>query len=431
MRLRSANRNNSNNVWNINTTGNVNNNNANNSYRSSPDCITYSTLTASCKVACVVLCYKELKSLPVMGKQYFRDVYDFSEAGYAMNTEDNYSDDIVSGFDALYESMMKCKKGVMWKASTASYRLNAMERTIHLMESLKNGTYKPKPPMRFRITSPKPREIASVSFRDRVYQRSLNDNVVYPVMTRSFIYDNYACQKGKGTDKARERLKEFMRKYYRKYGSVGYVYQFDVKGYYPNMSHEVCEDTFRKKLDDKTFRQVHDILHDQYDGDTGYYAGSQLIQIAGISILDGLDHYIKEKLHARLYLRYMDDFIIISNSKAYLYNCAKKIQIELEKLRFKLHEEKSRCYPLSEGIPFLGFIFRLTETGKVLMQIKSENVKAQRKKLFRLVKQSKLGTLTKAKVDESYSAWRNHASKGNNFKCILRMDAYYKSLWEV
>ena len=330
----------------------------------------------------------------------------------------------------MYDSMMKCKKGVMWKASAASYRLNAIERTIGLMESLQDGTYKAKPPMRFKITHPKPREIASVAFRERVYQRSLNDNVVYPIMTRSFIYDNYACQKGKGTDFARNRLKEFLRRYYRKHGSTGYVYQFDIKGYYPNMSHEICEDTFRQKLDNDTFRQVQEILHQQYDGDKGYNAGSQLIQIAGISVLDKLDHFCKEQLHAEFYGRYMDDFFIIHESRDYLIECAAKITAYLERMHFKLNEKKSRCYPLKDGIPFLGFTFRLTDTGKVLMLIKSENVKAERKKLFRLVKQSKRGKLPKSKVDESYAAWRNYASKGNCMNCIKRMDAYYKSLWE-
>lgn len=366
---------------------------------------------------------------PEMGKQYRCDAHDLVKAGCAINATDNFYNQ-VTGFDALYDSMMKCKKGVMWKASVASYRLNAIERTISLMESLNNGTYKPKPPMQFKITHPKPREIASVAFRDRVYQRSLNDNSVYPTMTASFIYDNYACQKGKGTDFARNRLKEFLRRYYRKHGNAGYVYQFDIKGYYPNMSHIVCENTFRNKLDSKTFCQVQTILRQQYDGNKGYNAGSQLIQIAGISVLDRLDHFIKEQLHAKLYGRYMDDFFIISDSREYLEDCAKKISAYLAGLRFQLHETKSRCYPLKDGIPYLGFTFRLTNTGKVLMLIKSENVKAERKKLFRLVKQSKLGKLPKSKVDESYAAWRNHASKGDCFKCIQRMDAYYKSLWK-
>ena len=346
-----------------------------------------------------------------------------------MDTEDNYSEDIVTGFDALYDSMLKCKKGVMWKASVASYRLNAIERTISLMESLNDETYKARPPMRFRVTHPKPREIASVSFRDRVYQRSLNDNVVYPTMTKSFIYDNYACQKGKGTDFARERLKHFLRKYYRKHGCKGFVYQFDIKGYYPNMSHEVCENAFERKLDTNTNRQVKRILKDQYDGDIGYYAGSQLIQIAGISVPDGLDHFCKEHLHAELFGRYMDDFFIIHDDKAYLEYCGEEIRKYVESLRFKLHEKKSRLYELSDGIEYLGFTFRLTSTGKVLMHIKSENVKAERRKLYRLVQKSKRGDIPRCKVNESYAAWRNHASKGNCFKCIQRMDAYYKSLW--
>ena len=134
-------------------------------------------------------------------------------------------------FERLYESMLKCKKGVMWKDSVASYRLNAIERTDSLNRDLIQGTYKAKQPVRFKITSPKPREIASIAFRDRVYQRSLNDNIVYPIMSNSFIYDNFACQKGKGTDSARNRLKLFLRKYYRKHGNIGYVAQFDIKGY--------------------------------------------------------------------------------------------------------------------------------------------------------------------------------------------------------
>jgi hypothetical protein len=351
-------------------------------------------------------------------------------AGFAINAEDTLFYDNIIGFDALYQSMMKCKKGVMWKASVASYRLNAIERTIGLMESLQDGTYKQNPPMRFRITHPKPREIASVSFRDRVYQHSLNDNVVYHVMTRSFIYDNYACQKGKGTDFARNRMKELLRRYYRKHGNTGYVYQFDIKGYYPNMSHEVCENVFRRKLDNDVFRRVRAIMSEQYDGDKGYNAGSQLIQIAGISVLDEFDHECKEQMCAELYGRYMDDFYIIHENREYLLACAERIKEYLERLHFKLNEAKSRCYPLKDGIPFLGFTFRLTDSGRVLMLIKSENVKAERKKLFRLVKQSKLGKLPKSKVDESYAAWRNHASKGNCFKCIQRMDAYYKSLWK-
>lgn len=364
-----------------------------------------------------------------MDKQYDRDVNDGNAASLTINMEENSLKNVIV-FDALYDSMLKCKKGVMWKDSTASFRLNAIERCMKLSDELESGKYKPSPPVHFKVTSPKPRDIASVSFRDRVYQRSLNDNEVYPVMVRSFIYDNFACQKGKGTDAARNRLKQFLHEYYRKHGQIGYVAQFDIRGYYPNMDHSMTEETFHRYLRPEVYDRVVSILRDQYSGEKGYDAGSQLIQIAGISVLNDLDHFIKEKLHAHFYLRYMDDFMIIGDDKEYLEHCKEEISKQLSALKFELHPKKTRIYPLKDGIEFLGFRFSLTDTGKVLMQIKSENVKRQRKKLVRLVNRSKRGLTPRAKVDESYQAWRNHAEKGNSFKLLQRMDAFYKRLWE-
>jgi len=335
----------------------------------------------------------------------------------------------VIGFDALYESMLKCRKGVLWKDSTAAFFLRGIERTAKLARDLQKGTYKPSPPKHFRITSPKPRDIASISFRDRVYQRSLNDNEVYPRMTKGFIYDNFACQKGKGTDAARNRLIEFMRRFYRKHGGDGWVAQFDIKGYYPNMAHDVAEATFKRVLPDWVYQRVVGILRTQYDGDKGYNPGSQLVQIAGISVLNPLDHYIKEQLRIKYYLRYMDDLVLIYPDKAYLEECRKKITMYLAGLKFEVHEKKTRIYPLKNGIRFLGFDFRLTTTGKVLMMVRPESVKAQRKKLRRLVAKSKRGDLPREKVDESYAAWRNHAGKGNSFHLLQRMDTYYNDLW--
>ena len=343
---------------------------------------------------------------------------------------ENYFDisDVID-FEPLYDSMLKCKKGVMWKDSVASYRLNAIERTINLSRELRTGQYKASPTVKFRITSPKPREIASITFRDRVYQRSLNDNVVYPIMSKSFIYDNFACQKGKGTDAARKRLKEFLRKYYREHGHQGYVAQFDIKGYYPNMDHEIAENIFKEKLPPEIFKMVERILHEQYEGAKGYNPGSQLIQIAGISVLDGYDHYAKEQLRAKYYIRYMDDFMIISHDKEYLRDCVEKTVKYIEGLKFEINRKKTKIYELSEGIEFLGFKYTITESGKILMFIKPENVKRQRRKLRRLVGKAKRGLIPKEKVDESYAAWRNHASKGNTYKLLKRMDSYYAGLW--
>lgn len=336
----------------------------------------------------------------------------------------------IIGFEPLYESMMKCKRGVIWKDSVASFWLNGVSRCIKLSDELKNGSYVPRPTVRFKISSPKPREIASITFRDRVYQRSLNDNDVYPTMSRAFILDNYACQKGKGTDAARNRLAEYMHRAYRKYGTELYVAQLDVSGYYQNMDHEVAEETFRKKLSKMSFRRVRKILRQQYDGDKGYNAGSQLVQIAGISVLDPLDHFIKEVLRAKYYVRYMDDFMIISNDAGYLEYCVKEIRRFLGTLKLEINEKKTGVHHIRDGIPFLGFQFKLTESGKVLRLLLSDNVRRARRKFRRLVMKSKRGEIPREKVNESYNAWKAHAGKGNTYKIIQRMDNYYKNLWK-
>lgn len=343
---------------------------------------------------------------------------------------DSLNEDYIIGYDALYESMYKCKCGVAWKDSVASFVINSAERIMKLEEELKDGSYQMRPPVEFTVTSPKRREISSVCFRDRVYQRSLNDKELYPVMTNSFIYDNWACQKGKGTDKARDRLKQFIQKYYRHHGTNGFFGKFDVKGYYPNMRHEYIENVFRRKLDPKTADRVIEVLRSQYSDEVGYKPGSQMVQIAGISALDFLDHFIKEQLHVKYYLRYMDDFIIIHNSEEYIKHCKELIEEMLNEIEFELHPDKTIIFPVKEPITFLGFRYQLTDTGKVLMFVKESNVRAERKKLFRLVAKSKRGEIPKESVDESYRDWREHAGKGNSYKLIQRMDKYYSGLWK-
>lgn len=336
----------------------------------------------------------------------------------------------IIGFEALYKSAMKCKKGVIWKDSVAHYILNIIEETIKLEEQLKTGEYRPRPLKPFTVdSSGKKRTVMGVAFRDRVYQRSLNDNAIYPAMVKGFIYDNGACQKNKGTNLSRDRLNCFLQRYYRKHGTKGYVLQCDIKGYYPNMRHDVVEMTFKKRLDPEVFRRACEIMKQQYSGEVGYLPGSQMIQIAGISVLDSLDHYIKERLRIKCYIRYMDDFILIHEDKEYLEKCRVEIAKQLEPMGFELHPKKTRIYPLAEGIKFLGFLFKLTDSGKVVRTVLPKNVKNYRRKLFRLVRLAKKGKLSKEKVDECYRSWRAHAEKGNSHNLLKRMDAYYKELW--
>ena len=339
-----------------------------------------------------------------------------------------YEDDEIIGFDALWDSSLKCKNGVMWKDSPASFIHNGIEQNIKLHDELVNGTYRERPHKYFTVTEPKKRDVMSIAFRDRVYQRSLNDNAIYRIMSRSFIRDNCACQRGKGTDDCRDRLECFLHWYYHKHGNKGFILQCDIKGYYPNMRHDVAKAVFEEKLPHNVYVRAAEIL-DGFPGDTGYNPGSQIIQIAGISVPNELDHRVKEIMLCKLYRRYMDDFDLISNDKSYLESCQKEIGAYLAEKGFQLHPVKTKIRPLSDGIRSLGFIYSLTDSGKVLKQVPPEKVKHERKKLFRLVEKAKRGEIPRDKPRQCYESWRAHAEKGTTHKLLVRMDKYFADLW--
>lgn len=337
-------------------------------------------------------------------------------------------DEKIIGYDALWESMTKCKSGVMWKDSVANFVLNGIKEVGKFSDDLHTGKYKERPHKYFEVTCPKRREIMSISFRDRVYQRSLNDVGIYPAMVKSLIHDNAACQQGKGTDFAQSRFKCHLQRFYRKHGRNGYVLKLDIRGYYPNMRHDVVKAKFKKQLDQNVYEKAEVIL-DGFPNDVGFNPGSQIIQIAGITVLDDLDHYIKERMRMRYYVRYMDDMLIIGESESKLQIIKEEIAEQLAKIGFELHPKKSKIIPLTKSIRFLGFDFRLTDTGKVILILDADRVRAERKKLFRLVRLAKDGKLSREKVDQCYQSWRNHASKGKSWHLLQNMDKYYHDLW--
>lgn len=336
--------------------------------------------------------------------------------------------EFITDFDQLYNSMVKCQKNVTWKPSVKSFVLNSEENLHRMEDKLKNGTWKNGKPKHIKILYPKKRDGLSIPFQDRVYQRSINDNSLYPKMSRKFILANSACQKGKGTDFTRAMIKKYLWNYFCKYGNQGGILQIDIHGYYPNMKHDKVAECFRKGLDQETFKMTMDVLDSQYAGDVGYNPGSQMVQIAGISLLNDLDHFIKEQLHVRYYIRYMDDIWILWNDIDQLKAWFKIITEELSELGFEINDNKSHVRKLSKGFLFLGFHYRLTETGKIIMILNSDNVRHERKKLRRMVHKSRRGEMDPSKIDECYRCWKNNAENGNSYRLIQRTNDYLDNL---
>lgn len=157
--------------------------------------------------------------------------------------------------------------------------------------------------------------------------------------------------------------------------------------------------------------------------------GSQVTQLIQLAVLDDIDHLIKEQLGIKYYVRYMDDFILIHQSKEYLTFCKEHIGEELEKLGLKFSKKKTQLFPIKQPIHFLGFSFRLTSTGKVIMRVLPEKVTRARRKLAKLVQLCERGAMNREQVDECFKSWASHASKGNCYKLIDSMQEYYYNLW--
>lgn len=334
----------------------------------------------------------------------------------------------ITGFDAIYTSGLKTRQGVSWKPTVKKFNLNNIEETIKIVDDFRNGTWKDGKPKPIQITYPKPRDGLSIPYRDRIYQRSLNDVALYPMVTRSFIFANAACQKGKGPEFTRELVRRYLWGFYRKYGLEGYLLQIDIHGYYPNMRHDVTKDTFKKHTPKMIHEMASNVLDHQYEGDVGYNPGSQMVQIAGIADLNELDHIIKEKLHHKLYIRYMDDLWILHQSRDYLVETLTTICDYLSSIGFTVSEKKTHITSLTNGFMFLGFWCRVTPSGKVLMALDSSNIKHERRKLKKMNDKVKSGEMRPEKFSECYGSWKAHVKHGNTNKLLHRTDQYVKQL---
>lgn len=257
-----------------------------------------------------------------------------------------------TSFRELYKGLKKSCCNVRWKDSVIGYEANSLKNTYLLRRSLLNGTYKISDYQKFRVYEPKEREIVATRIKDRQFQRSLCDNVLYPQITRSFIRDNCACQRGKGVDDALNRMNVHLRRYFLKNGSDGWVLKCDIRHYFAETPHTVAKAAIRKRLTDQDAAAYTDMIIDSFGGEVGIGLGSQVSQITELAVLDDLDHFIKERLRIKHYIRYMDDFVLIHNDKDVLQTALKEIKLRLAAIGLTLNQ-KTQVFPLKQGLLWL------------------------------------------------------------------------------
>ncbi|WJY27490.1 reverse transcriptase/maturase family protein [Sporosarcina trichiuri] len=281
----------------------------------------------------------------------------------------------------------------------------------------------------FRIYEPKERIIKSIQFRDKVVQRSLCDNVLEPAFERSFIYDSYACRKGKGTHAGLNRTCEFLRRHYRQHGTEGWILKCDIEKYFDSVPHEILKKMLRKYIHDERVLHLLDAIIDSASGDRGLPLGNQTSQWLSILFLNDFDHFIKERLGVKMYIRYMDDFVLIHPDKKFLQDCKRAIIDYLGGLELELNG-KSHIFPLKNGADFLGFHLYLTETGKVIRKVRHDSIKRIKRKLKKFKVLYETGVMSQEDIEQAYGSWKAHVAHANSYYLIEEMDKRFHRIFE-
>jgi retron-type reverse transcriptase len=334
----------------------------------------------------------------------------------------------VYNFENLYRAYRKARRGKRWKGAAAKFEVNLLEALNLLSVQLQSHTYRLSPYNTFKVYEPKERVVMSNSYKDKVVQHALCDNVLEPRVRSTFIKDNYASQVGKGTHFGLERLEGFMRRFYRVRGVDGWVLKCDISKYFYNIKHDALKSLIRKYISDPDCLWLLDMIIDSTEGNVGIPIGNQSSQIFALLYLSSLDHMVKEKLGIKFYGRYMDDFYLIHEDKEYLRYCWKEIERHVNELGLSLNA-KTNIYPLKNGIDFLGFHSYLTESGAVIRKVRRKSKNNARRRLTKMRGLLEAGKITPEKVEQSYKSWRGHASKGNCYHLIRNMDQHYNKLF--
>lgn len=351
-------------------------------------------------------------------------------------------------FGNLYKSLRRIIRGVTWKDGVAIYSSNALKNTYKLKRDILNNVYKLLPYNVFTVTDPKERLVMATATRDRQFQDSLCNNYFYDEITKSLIRDNFACQKGRGVDDALDRLEYHLRRYYRENGCNGFALKCDIHHYFAETQHKIAYKAISKRIRDvAVIWFVKQIIRSFGDG-IGIGLGSPVSQLIELVVLDDMDHFIKERLRIKHYVRYMDDFILIHEDKEYLQYCHREIQAHLAEIGLKLND-KTALFPLSQGVIFLHWKFYLTESGRVVRLICKEKIAKEKRRLRHMKLKVDSGELSVAEPVKSFMSWaasversltrKNTARRklgkraftGYNAKYVEKMRDYFEELYGI
>ena len=272
----------------------------------------------------------------------------------------------ITSWENLVNATHRAALGKRSRPDVAAFLCNQEFELAAIRRELLDGTYLPGPYRHFEIREPKPRRISAAPFRDRVVHHAATQ-ILEPIIEPRFVPVSFACRQGLGTHAAIEHVQRAV-----KPGS--YALCCDIRKYFANIDHAILMGQLERFVDCgptlALLRAVLDGFHERepvisyFPGDTlftplslcrGLPLGNQTSQFFANVYLNGLDHCIVRQLRPRAYARYVDDLVLVDDSKILLAEARVAIEEQLTSLRLRLHPGKSRVYRADDGVSFLGW----------------------------------------------------------------------------
>lgn len=312
-------------------------------------------------------------------------------------------------YDNLELAYQRARKGKTQKPYVLEFEKDLKNNLLLLQTELFLHSYRPKPLIDFLIHDPKTRKISKSDFRDRIVHHALC-NIIEPIFDRTFIYDSYANRLGKGTLAAVKRFDRFKIQVSRNNTCTCYILKADIKKYFDNVSHKFLLNILGRRISDpKVLWLIKIILanyHTKLGEGNGMPLGNLTSQFFANVYLGELDRFVKHELKAKYYVRYVDDFVILSQDSCQLKRYMVKINTFLsEKLSLVLHPDKTKVISLEKGVDFLGF--RIFPHHRLL---RKRSIRKMRNKI------RDADTDSYDSIYESLEGWAAHAMHANTFR---------------
>lgn len=262
----------------------------------------------------------------------------------------------VYDFQNLYDAYLSARRGKRGYESVARYEENLERELIALQDELIYQSYRPGKYKAFYTNDGKTRLILVAPFRDRVLQHAIA-NVIAPIFEAGYYAHSYACIPGKGTLAGVTYLEKMLHAFG---NQKAYCLQADIRHYYASIDHEILKKLMRRKIGDKKLLWLIDVIIDSTNDiaairPQGIPLGCYTSQIFANIYLTELDRFVKQELREKFYLRYMDDFVILSTGKDDLRKARLRIGNFLrDELLLELNR-KTSVFPVSQGIDMLGY----------------------------------------------------------------------------